>query len=102
MVKRNFRENPVKPWELLYNRWYAIENDCIGGWDVSTVNLPESQRDPQFGEFEVGTFMTKEVAEHVAYVHNAWWDSVVAVSYSENLGSYFLTYCGSAGLTRTS
>jgi hypothetical protein len=101
VVNRDFRKNPITPEEVTYCRWYAVVNDLIGGWSIATADLPESQINVFNDEFEVGTFMHEDTAKHIAYMHNCWWDSVVAASYMENLGSDFVTYCNYADLTRT-
>lgn len=54
--------------------WYVIENDLIGGWDISTVNKPASQHrrpgtDP--GDIEVAWGLpNKIVAEYIVGLHN--------------------------------
>jgi hypothetical protein len=48
-------------------RWYARENDVIGGWCVMPVDEP-----PSYGVREVCDFVSRELAEHIAAVHNAW------------------------------
>jgi poly-beta-hydroxyalkanoate depolymerase len=65
--------------------WYAVPNDLIGGYTVANVNKPDSQHNVYEGDFEVGTFMTLEVAQHIADIHNAWWSIQVWNSYSDNL-----------------
>lgn len=101
MVKRDFAKQPITDAEVLYCRWYAVADDTIGGWAISNVPEPVSQLNPYEGRFELGSFMTFYEASHIAFVHNAWYDSVVAMSYIENLGATFLTYCNHAELTRT-
>jgi hypothetical protein len=101
VVKRDFRKDPVTDSEVLYSRWYAVIDDTIGGWSISNVNESVANLNPYEGRFELGSFMTEVEAKHIAYVHNCWLDSVIAMSYIENLGNYFLTYCNHAELTRT-
>jgi hypothetical protein len=48
-------------------RWYARENDLIGGWCVMPLDEP-----PSYGVGEVADFTTRELAEHVAALHNTW------------------------------
>lgn len=48
-------------------RWYARENDLSGGWCVMPADEPPSQ-----GILEVASFTTRELAEHIAELHNAW------------------------------
>ncbi len=83
--KRNFQLNPVTTEELINCRWYAVANDTIGGWDVATSQTPDSVRNPHEGEFEVGCFLTKEVAEHIAAIHNKWWEVEVWKTYMPNI-----------------
>lgn len=77
--------NPVTDKELMECRWYAVSNDLIGGYSVSTADKPESQQNIFQGDFEVGTFMTLETAQHIADIHNKWWDSKVWSSYYTNI-----------------
>lgn len=83
--RRNFKQNPITPDEQVRCYWYVVENDLIGGWSISNVNKPESQQDPYEGEFEIATFVIKEVAEHMAEVHNTWWEIEVWKTYSANI-----------------
>ncbi len=86
MVKmRNFKENPLSLSEMQDCYWYAVENDLIGGYSVATVNKPESQLNVFNNEFVVGTFMTQELASHIAEAHNKWWEDKVWESYEANL-----------------
>ena len=77
--------NPVTSAELMECYWYAVPNDLIGGYSVSTVNKPDSQHNVYEGDFEVGTFMTLESAQHIAEIHNQWWNSKVWSSYYNNI-----------------
>ena len=45
--------------------WYAKPNDVVGGWSIMPVDETPSQ-----GGWEVGTFLTREVAEHLTFLHN--------------------------------
>jgi hypothetical protein len=101
MVKRNFQKQPITQEEIIYCHWYPVTDDTIGGWAISNVPEPVSELNPYNGKFELGSFMTEDEAKHIAYVHNAWYSSVVAMSYMDNLGTMFLTYCNHAELTRT-
>jgi hypothetical protein len=49
--------------------WYARENDLIGGWCIMPIDLP-----PSSGVPDIGDFLTQEVAQHVADLHNDWLD----------------------------
>lgn len=47
--------------------WFAKPNDTIGGWCVMPVDEP-----PSYGVPEVADFITQELAEHIAKLHNEW------------------------------
>lgn len=51
---------------IMNNYWYAKENDLIGGWCVCAIDAPPSQLG------EIGNFLFKEMAEHIAGLHNEW------------------------------
>jgi hypothetical protein len=85
MVIRDFRKNPVTDEELHNCYWYAVVNDLIGGYNVANVNKPESQTNPQNGEFEIGCFMSEGSAKHIAELHNAWWEYEIWSSYVPNI-----------------
>lgn len=53
------------------HRWFARPNDLIGGWCVMPVDEPPSQGVP-----EVADFTTRELAEHIAQLHNDWLDVI--------------------------
>lgn len=48
--------------------WFALENDLIGGWCVSSVNKPPSEF--SHGEHEIADFTLKEHAEFIAAALN--------------------------------
>lgn len=52
---------------FIYNRWYALRNDVIGGWCVMPANQP-----PSWGIPEVADFVSEQVASHIADLHNEW------------------------------
>jgi hypothetical protein len=54
--------------DYLDKEWFAMPEDTIGGWCVKTNELPPSQS----YEGEVATFISQEVAEHIANIHNTW------------------------------
>lgn len=83
--RRNFRLNPVTHEELMECYWYAVPNDLIGGYTVATVDKPDSLHNVYEGDFEIGTFMTLETAQHIAELHNAWWNIQIEDSYAENI-----------------
>jgi hypothetical protein len=53
----------------LHYRWYVRENDLIGGWCIMPIDEP-----PSYGISEVADFMSRECAEHIVKLHNAWLD----------------------------
>lgn len=50
--------------------WYAVENDLIGGWDVSTYDKPMSQHDTRAGEHSIGSFLSEAHAKLIAELLN--------------------------------
>lgn len=90
--RRNFRSNPVTTEELVNCYWYAVTDDLIGGYSIATVNKPESQIDVWREEFTVGTFMTLAAAQHIAKVHNFWWQQEIWQTYSDNVKATFLRH----------
>lgn len=82
---RDFQKNPVTDEERHNCYWYAVVDDLIGGYNVSNVNKPASQANVHENEFEIGCFMTKETAQHIVELHNAWWDAIIWESYADNI-----------------
>lgn len=62
----------IKPSTYEYDEWYVVQNDVIGGWDISTLNKPPSQYTreeiQQFPTIAECTF--KSVAEYIVQLHN--------------------------------
>ena len=56
-----------KPIELKV-RWRAQPDDMIGGWCV-TADWPGT---PASGLVQFANFCSREVAEHIATLHNSW------------------------------
>jgi hypothetical protein len=56
-------------------RWYVVLDDLIGGYSISHVDKPLSQHDLLNGEGEIIDCLTREIADHVAALHNAHIDS---------------------------
>jgi hypothetical protein len=50
-------------------KWFAVENDLIGGWMIATADKPASE---QRGEYAVADFLTREDAEFLCVLRNAW------------------------------
>lgn len=57
--------------DMLQVRWQAAEETTIGGWCVQ----PEGSSPTHEGGLEVACFVTEELAEHIADLHNAWLDA---------------------------
>jgi hypothetical protein len=55
---------------VLSSTWYAKPDDLIGGWCVMPVDCTPAEA-PK-GIAEVASFVYKEVAEHMAAIHNEW------------------------------
>lgn len=53
--------------DVLTIRWYAQPDDLIGGWCVTADPRP-----PSAGAAEIASFTGRNVAEHVAHLHNMW------------------------------
>ncbi len=54
--------------EALTARWSAVVNDEVGGWAVSINGRTPADG----GRMAADLVMTRELAEHIADVHNAW------------------------------
>lgn len=50
---------------VLTCRWHAVADDLIGGWAVMPTPDPPSAGYPQ-----IGVFLSREIAEHIARQHN--------------------------------
>lgn len=50
-------------------RWAPVEDDTIGGWCVIDAADP---RTPAEGAVSIASFVTQDVAEHMATFHNRW------------------------------
>lgn len=53
---------------MFTSEWYAVQDDLIGGYAVSTADVPQSAG---LG-LTVGSFLGQDMAEHIAALHNAW------------------------------
>lgn len=82
---RNFRKDPIKPNELNECIWFVCVDDLIGGWLISNANKSAAKLNPYKGEFEIGSFMMRETAEHIVKLHNQWWNQIVDDSYADNI-----------------
>lgn len=51
--------------EIFRCKWYAHEDDVIGGWCVMPVDEAPSQ-----GCFEVASFLSEQIARYIALLHN--------------------------------
>jgi hypothetical protein len=97
--KRNFKTHPVTNEEVKMSRWYAVEDDLIGGTLIATVNKPASLIDPYAGEFEVATFVSEGMANHLVELHNTWLEIEVWKTYSSNI---FTTHANELEAARSS
>jgi hypothetical protein len=52
--------------------WYTVENDLIGGWLVATADKPASELRLADEERQVFDFASREDAEFVCALRNAW------------------------------
>lgn len=48
-------------------KWFAQEDDLIGGWCVVPIEQP-----PSSGVFTIANFMDERSARHIAWLHNQW------------------------------
>lgn len=58
--------------DVIQQIWHAMPNDLIGGWSVMNVHETPAMIRHSRGEVEVALFTSKEVAEHIAELHNLW------------------------------
>jgi hypothetical protein len=56
-------------------RWYARENDLIGGWSILNVDKSPSACDWAQNEIEIGCFLREADAKEIAESHNALVDN---------------------------
>jgi hypothetical protein len=50
-------------------KWFAVQNDLVGGWMIATADKPASEHR---GEYAVADFLTREDAEFLCALRNAW------------------------------
>lgn len=55
---------------VMQKKWFPVVDDLIGGWAISTVDKPESERTVTNGEDGVANFITEELARYVCGMHN--------------------------------
>lgn len=84
--------------DTLRVRWYAHENDLIGGWAVMNVDKPPSECDADAGERDVADFTNERTARHIADLHNAWlaqqeWQPTACATCGQRVMSDFTTTC---------
>ncbi len=53
-------------------RWYAVENNSIGGWSIANVNKKVADINVAEGDREIGCFISQELAEHIVLLHNKY------------------------------
>ena len=51
----------------LKEMWWAKQDQDMSGWCVMPLD-----EDPMYGVEPVASFLTKELAYHIAALHNAW------------------------------
>lgn len=51
-------------------RWFVVIEDTIGGYAISNKDKPVSMHDWRQGDIVVGEFVSKEIAEYIARMHN--------------------------------
>jgi hypothetical protein len=55
------------------SRWYAVEDDTIGGWACATADVPVSAVDTRARDVAVvAHFLDRATAAHIADLHNGW------------------------------
>lgn len=63
--------NPALTAEgLLGVPWFVVDDDELGGWALSNVDLPASQQDVNLGHRQLAWFVHREHAELVTTWHN--------------------------------
>jgi hypothetical protein len=54
-------------------RWFAVIDDCVGGYSITMVDKPTSVlnwvKNPE--EIEIGNFLSKELATYIVHLHNS-------------------------------
>lgn len=85
-VKRGIVTTPDDRWKPTQARWYAVVNDLVGGWAVSTIDKPLSQLDPTASEGELADFCSEEIARHIAELHNAWVEGRAPITPTSSTG----------------
>lgn len=56
---------------LLDVPWFVVDDDEVGGWALSNVDLPASRQDVNLGHRQLAWFVHREHAELVARWHHA-------------------------------
>lgn len=61
----------MKADQILQVQWFVVVNDLIGGHCIRTSPKPPSQAaDCEVDGWEVGDFLTEEIARHIVALHN--------------------------------
>lgn len=61
----------MSPDRILQVKWFVVVNDLIGGWCVRTSPLlPSEVVDREVDGWDVGDFLTEEIAKHIVELHN--------------------------------
>jgi hypothetical protein len=56
--------------EFLKKKWYVVVDDVVGGWAISSIEKPVSLMDYNKYERHWVEADTKEIADHIAELHN--------------------------------
>lgn len=54
----------------LFQRWWAMPNDIVGGWSICNAPKPPSMLDSRIGERELFMCIGADLAQHVVDLHN--------------------------------
>jgi hypothetical protein len=63
------QEWKAKADRLLYERWYVISNDVVGGWSIAAINKPVSEI-IGLEHIIADDVLTQEIASYIVAVHN--------------------------------
>lgn len=72
--------------EVLRAQWFANPDDLIGGWQINTADKRTSEL--QAGEWQVGDFLDRRLAEHIVQLHNEHLVQEVTASESASPAEY--------------
>lgn len=61
--------------DYLNTKWYVVVDDLVGGWAITNVDRPMSDRSycrPYTGRAIADGFWDRDHAQHVVDLHNTW------------------------------